>query len=203
MEGREVRVRELGADDVPAAVEVLATGMRDNPVHAAVFGSDPARRTRSLRRMFTALLDTMDHAQRLCAVDDRDRVIGFLAGAAPHRCQPDPRQTARMAWAVAPLGPAALARVRTWQRAWQRADPREPHSHLGPVAVAPDLQGHGIGSGLLRSHLTWLDGAGLPSHLETDRPENVEFYRRHGFTVRAEADVLGVTTWFMGREPAR
>lgn len=36
--------------------------------------------------------------------------------------------------------------------------------------------------------------------LETDKPENVRLYKRFGYHVTAEAEVLGVTSWFMTRE---
>jgi hypothetical protein len=40
--------------------------------------------------------------------------------------------------------------------------------------------------------------AGL-AYLETDKRENVRFYRRFGFAVVAQAEVLGVRNWFMSR----
>ena len=39
--------------------------------------------------------------------------------------------------------------------------------------------------------------------LETDKWENVHFYERHGYTVIAKADVIGVPNWFMIRQPQR
>jgi hypothetical protein len=39
----------------------------------------------------------------------------------------------------------------------------------------------------------------MVSYLETDRYKNVRFYRKFGFDVIAEAEVLGVPTWFMSR----
>ena len=43
-----VEVTPLTPTDVPAAVGVLARGMRDNPIHVAVLGPDPERRERLL-----------------------------------------------------------------------------------------------------------------------------------------------------------
>jgi hypothetical protein len=37
--------------------------------------------------------------------------------------------------------------------------------------------------------------------LETDKPENVVFYRRHGFDAVEELETHGLTTWFMRRDP--
>ena len=55
-----VEVAPLSPAEVPAAVGVLARGMRDNPIHMAVFGPDPDRRERLLVRMFTSMWRHMD-----------------------------------------------------------------------------------------------------------------------------------------------
>jgi hypothetical protein len=39
------------------------------------------------------------------------------------------------------------------------------------------------------------------SYLETDKSENVRFYEKFGFTVNAEAKILGIPNWFMSRSP--
>jgi hypothetical protein len=39
----------------------------------------------------------------------------------------------------------------------------------------------------------------MVSYLETDKYENVCFYRKFGFDIIAEAEVLEVPTWFMSR----
>jgi ribosomal protein S18 acetylase RimI-like enzyme len=85
--------------------------------------------------------------------------------------------------------------------AWAKYDPARPHSHLGPVAVDPDLQGRGIGSLLLADYCQRLDQTRMLSYLETDKPVNVRLYERFGYEVTAEAEVLGVTSWFMTRQP--
>jgi hypothetical protein len=54
-----IEVRDLRPDEVPAAVGVLARGMRDNPLRVAAYGPDPERRfrchARLLRGLFRAL----------------------------------------------------------------------------------------------------------------------------------------------------
>jgi ribosomal protein S18 acetylase RimI-like enzyme len=80
-------------------------------------------------------------------------------------------------------------------------DPEERHVHVGPVGVEPGAQGRGIGAAMLRLLCAHLDDAGETGWLETDRPENVVFYRRHGFDVDVEEPLLGFPVWFMGRAP--
>jgi len=44
-----------------------------------------------------------------------------------------------------------------------------------------------------------VDASAGAAYLETDKPQNVVFYRRFGFEVTAERTVLGVRTWFIWR----
>ena len=44
-----------------------------------------------------------------------------------------------------------------------------------------------------------LDQTGRPGYLETDRPENVAFYRRFGFETTQQTSILGVPNFFMRR----
>jgi predicted N-acetyltransferase YhbS len=101
------------------------------------------------------------------------------------------------------IGPGPASRVGKWLAAWGSRDPDQPHSHLGPVAVEPQLQGQGIGSQLLNEYCRRLDSAGEVGYLETDKLENVHFYERHAYAVIDEADVIGVPNWFMIRQPQR
>jgi GNAT superfamily N-acetyltransferase len=79
--------------------------------------------------------------------------------------------------------------------------PREPLWHLDSVAVAPGLQGRGIGSALIEFGLQL--AAGTAMVLETGTPRNVPLYERLGFHVVEEADSPegGPHVWFMRRDP--
>ena len=59
--------------------------------------------------------------------------------------------------------------------------PKEPCWHLTFIAVDPALQGKGIGSALLSECLRQCDADYRPAYLESTNPENLSFYRRHGF----------------------
>src|SRR5690554_2687629 len=52
-----VEIRPLATPDVSLAAGLLGRGMRDNPTHVQAFGADPARRERTLRRIFTPFLE--------------------------------------------------------------------------------------------------------------------------------------------------
>jgi ribosomal protein S18 acetylase RimI-like enzyme len=174
--------------------------MRDNPLNVAAYGTDPERRERLLGRTFAALFRVFRAQRPLCALDGQT-VVG-VAGIAPvGTCQPTTLQQLQLLPSVIVIGPAAAFRVSKWLSAWDERDPDQPHSHLGPVAVEPALQGHGIGGQLMREYCRRLDLAAEVSYLETDKRQNVAFYERHGYAVIDEATVIGVPNWFMVRQP--
>jgi GNAT superfamily N-acetyltransferase len=195
-----VKVRDMRREESGVAVRLLARGMLDNPLNVAAYGEDPESRRRSLERMFALVFRVFRTQRPLCAHDGETMVA--VAGVAPAgTCQAIALQRLRFLPSMAAIGPRAGARVANWQAAWGRHDPRRPHSHLGPVAVEPRLQGRGIGGLMMGEYCRRLDEAAEVGYLETDKPENVPFYGRHGFVVIDRAEVIGVPNWFMLREP--
>lgn len=191
---------DLGTVQLDEAVGVLARGMRDNPIHVAAFGPDPERRVRILYRMFSDLFRVLKRWQAVCALRDGD-VVGVAGRAEDGACMPNTVQKLRLAPGMLAVGPRTSLRTTRWMTAWASRDPSEPHSHFGPLAVDTHLQGQGIGTALLGEYCASLDARTTLGYLETDKPENVTLYERHGFAVVEQVDVLGVPNWFMRREP--
>jgi GNAT superfamily N-acetyltransferase len=120
--------------------------------------------------------------------------------ARPGFCQPGIMEKMRVLPLVLIGNPArTLLRVLAWVGEWSRRDPSEPHWHLGPVAVEPLFQGHGIGTAMLTSFCATVDSTRAVAYLETDKGENVCFYQRFGFSVMESAELLGVPNWLMSR----
>ena len=67
----------------------------------------------------------------------------------------------------------------------------KPHWYLFTLGTAPERQGKGVGSALLRSMLRRVDERGEPAHLESSKERNVPRYSRFGFEV---IDVLAPTS---------
>jgi ribosomal protein S18 acetylase RimI-like enzyme len=203
MEGREdsaLTLRQLGPDGLDEAARVLGRGMRDNPINARAFGEDPERRGRALTRFFLPVLRGVYRRGLVVGAWQGDRLVGVSAAAPPGKCQPALLEKVSIFPAVA-FGSArgTVGRVLTWTGSWARLDPREPHWHLGPVAVDADRQGQGIGSALLGEFCARMDEGVGRAYLETDKRENVRFYEKFGFTVVSEKKILGVPNWFMSR----
>lgn len=192
-------MRRMRPEERRAAAGVAARGMRDNPIHVAAFGPDPDRRVAVLERLFRALFAAVAEPPRVAL--RAGFVVGVCGATPPGACRLPPLALARVGAPLVRAGVGSLARAVRWLEAWGARDPDTPHWHVGPVAVEGGLQGLGVGSRMLADLAAELDAAGETAWLETDKRENVVFYRRAGFTVASEATVLGVPCWFMGRPP--
>ena len=173
--------------------------MRDNPIHVAALGDDPAHRVDALTQLFSGMIPMQPEPLR---ASENGEIVGVSGLLIPPECM-----IHAFGGLPADQFPPMLddadeqALLVEWMRAWGGRDPDEPHFHLGPVAADAGKQGRGIGTALLEAFSTRVDQDAAVAYLETDKAENVGFYARFGFETVAEADVIGVPNWFMRRSP--
>ncbi len=196
-----IAIRALGADELGAAVALLAEGMRDNPLHVKAFGPDPQRRQQRLRRFLGQLVAHVhSNGILLGACVHDDELVGVLGMMKPGRCRPARRDVLRMAGGIITNNPPlGVLRIQRWLSAWLRNDPLEPHAHIGPLAVSPAWRRQGVGRELMMQCCARLDALGAVAWLETDLASNVAFYGTLGYAVVRQESVLGVPNWFMRR----
>ena len=195
-----ILVRELNQADLPSAVGIVARGMRDNPLHIAALGSNTETRSHRLIRMFTVALPLIFSKGVVLGGFDGDTLVGIAGMVAPGQCQPSlAEKLALMPRMIPAVGGGAFARVGRWMGVWAQHDLRQPHWHLGPLAVDAHLQGSGIGTLLMKEYCARLDRAHAAGYLETDKLSNVTFYERFGFQTIGSAAVLNTPNWFMKR----
>jgi ribosomal protein S18 acetylase RimI-like enzyme len=77
-----------------------------------------------------------------------------------------------------------LLRGAAMSEAMDKNHPHERHYYLSFIAVAPRLQGLGLGSALLEATLARIDETGAAAYLENSNPKNTRLYERHGFVRR-------------------
>jgi GNAT superfamily N-acetyltransferase len=195
-----IAIRELREHDLSSAVGIIARGMRDNPLHIAALGEDAEIRGQRLIRLFTVALPLVFSKGHVLGAFDGDTLVGIAGMVAPGQCQPTLlEKLAFMPRLVPAVGGGAFTRVGRWMGVWAQHDLRQPHWHLGPVAVDAHLQGTGIGSRLMKEYCARLDRAHVAGYLETDKESNVKFYERFGFQIIGSTPVLNTPNWFMKR----
>lgn len=130
-----------------------------------------------------------------------NRVVGVIRYTDWPHCQLSPLQTLRyLPTMLIEMRSTALHHARQGLT-WDRLDPKQPHWHINPIAVIPEMHRQGIGSQLLSHFCQQMDRKSDKAYLETDKSEYVRLYERFGFEVTGEADVRGKHFWFMWRQP--
>ncbi|HXG50925.1 MAG TPA: GNAT family N-acetyltransferase [candidate division Zixibacteria bacterium] len=188
-------VKRYSSGDLEQCVSVLAEAFVTNPLHRSAFGEG---RLDQNRLFFRIGLRHMFRGDAFVARDE-EGICGYVHFTYSPHCLPPPEEIPSMAASLLrPLGDS-VPKIIQWFARWCRLDPDEPHVHLGPIGVAPEKQGRGIGSALMKCYLERLEHGNFPGYLETDREENVGFYEKFGFTVRRKEVLIGAPTWYMWR----
>jgi GNAT superfamily N-acetyltransferase len=188
-------IEKYSADRLDTTVSMLAEAFVTNPLHISAFGP---QRIDQNRLFFRIGLRHMFNGEAFLALVD-DQVRGYVHFNASPYCLPAPEEIPLAATTLLkPLG-EAIPRVIKWFARWCHLDPEEPHVHLGPIGVAADAQGQGIGTALMHRYIEHLKQERFAGYLETDKLENVRFYQKFGFTVEREEQLIGTPTWYMWR----
>lgn len=201
----DVKVDFLGPSESSAAADVLGRAFVTNPNSVAIWRRQGETESRKQAAIFRLLKLDRPFSKVLVARIET-QIVGVLNMAPWPRCQMTGRETAKavprlMSIVRGGVFRGVMARAATLQAVWGRHDPQRPHWHLGPVGILPEYQGQGIGTLLMSRFCALVDDDRTGSYLETDRPENVPFYRRFGFDVTGNATIHGVRNWFMWRAP--
>jgi ribosomal protein S18 acetylase RimI-like enzyme len=182
-----------------AVCAVIGRAFTDNPNSLAIAGGDRVTAERVMRGGARVAKFGRTTSHGLVAERD-DRIVGALNAARWPHCQLGAWDKVKSAPAMVRLMGTALPRAMKLTGVWTKHDPKEPHWHIGPIGVVPELQGQGVGRALLGSFLETVDQDGSMAYLETDVDRNVSLYEAFGFHVIGQADILGVNNRFMRRD---
>jgi ribosomal protein S18 acetylase RimI-like enzyme len=196
-----IQPRPVTADELPALAHVLARAFADDPVTAWLFPDD-ASRLEGIGRFFSDLYVPRIALGRdeFYADDDLRGVADWTPPGMGHMSALDSlRLLPRMAVLFGGRLPRALKVLSYMESQF----PKRPHWHLTFLGTAPEYQGQGIGSALMRQMLDRFDREGTPAYLEASTTRSRALYLRHGFVVMNEMRLPdgGPPLWRMWREP--
>jgi len=189
--------------DLPTAIAATSRAFWPDPLFS-FFARDDLNQHMMLPHFMGAMMkDAMAHGE-VWVIKERDRVVGSASWIPPEGMpQSTARQlriTAAVGWSLV-KGRNRVIGLKLLDK-MQKAHPHEPHWYLAVLGVDPTFQGQGYGGDLLRPKLAVSDETGVPCFLETQKPENLPFYGRFGFSVMDELTVPGSpTVWQMWRDP--
>ena len=191
-----IRIEPFEPEMAAEASQVLARAYVTNPLHLAAFGPDQLAKNEAFFRKGLTVMK----GPKLVALEG-PRIRGLIHWVHSPDCQLSGLEKLRLTPAmISGFGLRAALRVSTWLSTWSKHDPKESHSHLGPIGVEPAAQGRRIGQHLMELYCEELERTEVTGYLETERPQNVSFYRRFGFETTGEVSVLGVRNYLMWRE---
>ena len=194
-------VRKATAEDVPRLADALARAFHDDPGWSHLL-PDPSDRTTRLRLFFETELRGITVPMGL--VWTTDGLVGAAAWTPPDAWRVPVSATLRE---VPPMIRVFKSRLPLALRSRLRMESRHPrspsHWYLAVMGVAPEWQGRGLGTALMRPGLEALDAARLPAYLEASTPRSRALYQRNGFVVTGEFNLPGAgpPLWQMWRDP--
>ena len=178
--------------DIQESAKVLSLAMLNNPLHIAVFQGNGENERLEIESMFFELLNTLPGIVFLAK--ESKKIIGVMrmkscVGGKTESESKELKDEKDVNF-----------RKSIWQREWSNRDPEEQHWHLGPIGVLPSYRRLGIGSKLMGRFCKEVDNCSAKAYLETDLDENVRFYKRFGFEVISDSDILQVNNRYMLRD---
>ncbi len=198
----------LLASQVDQASEVLAKAFQDDPAYTQLF-PDLDERLHSLRWLWGGVL-------KHCLVYGEVHTTSLMNGAAgwlsPGNVEVTFWQMLRTGFALQRAvmrfeknARSSFLEVLDYLDGIHKDVIKKPHWYLWVLGVDPSYQGQGIGGKLIEPVLARSDEEGVPCYLEAMTERNVAFYKKRGFEVVSEGEVLGqrVRVWMMLREPGR
>ncbi len=199
---RLVEIVELEPLLRPEAGAVLAAAFLDDPAWVAIGPSDRVKRHRLLARYYDTLVgEALRYGgPSWCAMSD-GRVAGVCLVYPDGLRFPPPWADLREAPPFLRAGPGPSLRALRTDQVMKGAHPKHPHLHLWYLAAHPSAQRSGVGSALVARVQDQAAELGVPIYLDTTNPENVPWYKAHGFTNTGDAALQGsARVWFFHQD---
>ena len=193
-----VEIKQMQPTDIEEASEVLSHAMLSNPIHVAVYQGENEIERQQIQDAFLTML--RDRPEEVFMAKQGSQIIGVYRS---YICRGDrflSQEVQKLLDTSEPELSSFQDRYNYWEGFWASHDPSIIHSHLGPIGVLPEYQSLGIGTLLMERYCKLVDERKLPAYLETDRLTNVPFYRKFGFNLIDEIEILKVRNYFMWRE---
>jgi ribosomal protein S18 acetylase RimI-like enzyme len=194
-------IRKASPEDVSGLAEALARAFENDPGFSHLLPEREGR-TRRLRLFFETELAAIGIPSGLAWTTDE--LIGGAIWLPPDAWRVPVSTTVREMGPMVRVFRKRLPLALRSRLRMERKHPRRPsHTYLAVMGVAPEWQGKGLGTALMRPGLEALDAEGRPAYLEASTPRSRELYRRNGFEVTGEFNLPsgGPPIWQMWREP--
>jgi len=200
---RASQPRRAGMGDAVALAQLLAAAFQTDPVMDYIARPGP-KRAEGLRQFFYWLLTirTLPYGETWMSEDASACSVWLPSGT-----QASPggffEQLKLIPMFLRLCGLARVGRGSAMGDAMEKNHPHDPHYYLAFVAVAPRLQGLGLGGTILESTIKRIDDACASAYLENSNPKNTRLYERMGFVARKNISPPGAPPLIAMWRPAK
>ena len=198
----ETTVGEVDVYEFARATDAIASAFATDPGIKGVFGSigEVAIRSR-LADLFPEFFRVYETTGKVFIAETEDVVSGATIIHVPNYAPtPDSTRTA-FEQAFYRHNPEDLLPVwREMSGAYGDIRDRSQY-HLSVLGVHPHFQRRGVGTTILNHLLELVDSERQGIHLNTYKPENVVYYKRFGFLVAEERQIVNTACWHLKRPP--
>jgi GNAT superfamily N-acetyltransferase len=201
MDSDTIEIIPLEKSHIRMATAVIADAFVNEPGAVAIIRKTPEKRIPLLRKHFgTQVALSLSQDASRCAVLDGELVGVMIVtppGAEPPGSLDMLKLLPRM---LLQSNPAIVWRGIKTVMEDENNRPKEPNYCLETLAVAPKLQGHGVGSTMLK-HLTGMsDREEILTYLSTTDPKTLPFYEKHGFEIVSETREIKIPNYHLVRK---
>jgi GNAT superfamily N-acetyltransferase len=192
--------RRAKPEDAYALSQLFAAAFSDDPVVDWTVRIGPKRAVALQEFFFRVMRDRAIPAGEVWMSDDGTTCAAWLPPGVPLQPKGFFEQLRLFPMFLRLCGVARLKYGAATSAAMEKNHPRERHFYLLFMAVAPPLQGKGLGSAILQATLKRADELRLPAYLENSNPKNTRLYERAGFVARGNILPEGPPLIAMWRE---
>jgi GNAT superfamily N-acetyltransferase len=191
-------VRSATTTEIPKLAATLASAFTNDPVF--MWLTPERNRESRLRRFFAQQLAITIGHEGVFTTDDYGGVAIWLP---PDNWKVATGDVVRSTPAMVRSFGTRVPRLLGSLGVIEKNHPKDPpHWYLEFLGTRADMQRKGVGTSVINLMLDRCDHEAVPAYLEASSPENVPFYRRHGFEVTQDLKLKnGPTVWGMWREP--
>jgi GNAT superfamily N-acetyltransferase len=164
--------RRAGPADIGALTQLFVAAFLNDPVFNWTARTGPKRAAALEQFFFWLLHERAIPAGEVWMSDDGATCAAWLPPDTTTQPSGFFEQLRLLPIYVRFCGFARLKSGSAMAKAMEENHPHERHFYLPFMAVAPRLQGMGLGSAILETTLKRADSAGMPAYLENSNPRN-------------------------------
>ncbi len=196
----------IAKNDIPRAAERLKDAFKEDPLWAEVFKNDP-HRDQSLTSFFTCpLLYGLKFGKVYATSSRLEAIAAWLPGKYSNMSTWGMLRCGALSYGIK-MGKETIGNLSIMSKQLNPDKKKQmkgkPYLYLLIIGVASSSQGKGLGSQLMDALKKECDSRGLYLYLETEKEENLPFYKKHGLTVARKIifEKFNLPMWEMVRKP--